>query len=235
MEFLSAVTGTLAQIAPPDDAFVLPGFLDYGATLIFAVSGALLAARRGYDLTGVTAIAIVSSTGGGLLRDGIFLNQGPPALVRNWVYLVLVAAASLAVALFGRWVSRIPRFNLVISLADSAGIPMFAIVGVVLSRNAGLDPGPAILIGIVNGIGGGLLRDLLVNREPDIFRPGVPIALAATVSCFIFLGLSGGLGLAENLAAWLTILAAFALRSAALYFNVRTNRIIGFEDFEATP
>ena len=232
MDAVFAFSVPLAQSAPLESAFVLPSFLDYGATLIFAISGALLAARRGYDLSGVTAIAIVSSTGGGLLRDGIFLNQGPPALVRNWVYLALIAAAALAVGLFGRWVARIPRFDLVISLADSAGIPMFAIVGMVLSRNAGLDPGPAILIGIVNGIGGGLLRDLLVNREPDVFRPGVPIALAATLACFIFLGLNSGLDLAENLAAWITILTVFVLRSVALYFNVRTRRIIGFEDFE---
>jgi len=228
------LSATLAQIDTTGSAFILPSFLDYGATLIFAISGALLAARRGYDLSGVTAIAIVSSTGGGLLRDGIFLNQGPPALVRNWVYLTLIAVAALAVALFGRWVVRIPRFDLVISLADSAGIPMFAIVGMVLSRNAGLDPGPAILIGIVNGIGGGLLRDLLVNREPDVFRPGVPIALAATAGCFLFLTLNSGLDLVENLAAWITIVTVFVLRSAALYFNVRTKRIIGFEDFE-TP
>jgi uncharacterized membrane protein YeiH len=212
-----------------DGAFVLPSFLDYGATLAFGISGALLAARRGYDLSGVIAIAIVSGTGGGLLRDGIFLNDGPPSLVTNWAYLALVIGAALTVALFGRWVVRIPRFDLVISLTDSVGIPMFALVGMILSRNAGLDPGPAILVGIVNGVGGGLLRDLLINREPDIFRPGVPIALAAAVSCFIFLALNSGLDLTERLSAWIAMLLVFVLRSAALYFKVNTRRIAGFE------
>ena len=229
---IEVIAESFGLAASTDDNFVLPGFLDYGATLSFALSGALLAARRGYDLSGVIAIAIVSGTGGGLLRDGIFLNQGPPALVTIWTYLTLVVAAALGVAYFGRWVTRIPRFDLVISLTDSLGIPMFAIVGMILSRNAGLDPGPAILIGIVNAIGGGLLRDLLVNREPDVFRPGVPIALAAAVSCFIFLALNSGLGLAENLSAWITIALAFVLRSMALYFNLRTKRIVGFEEFE---
>jgi uncharacterized membrane protein YeiH len=213
-----------------ESAFIVPRFLDYGATLAFAISGALLAARRGYDLSGVIAIAIVSGTGGGLLRDGIFLNAGPPSLVRNWEYLTLVVAAALTVALFGRWVVRIPRFDLVISLTDSVGIPMFALVGMLLSRNAGLDPVPAILIGIVNGVGGGLLRDLLINREPDIFRPGVPIALAAALSCFIFLALNSGFDLAENRSAWIALIVVFLLRSAAVYFNLNTKRIMGFED-----
>jgi uncharacterized membrane protein YeiH len=228
----SAIAGALAQVEELEGAFILPKFMEYGATLIFALSGALLAARRGYDLSGVMAIAIVSSTGGGLLRDGIFLNQGPPALVQNWVYLALVATAALTVGLLGRWVARIPRFDLVISLSDSAGIPMFAIVGMLLSRNAGLGAAAAVLIGIVNAIGGGLLRDLLVNREPDIFRPGVPIALAAAAACVLFLLLNRGFDVVENLAAWITISLVAVVRSLALYFNVRTRRIIGFDQIE---
>ena len=81
---IEVIAESFGLAASTDDNFVLPGFLDYGATLSFALSGALLAARRGYDLSGVIAIAIVSGTGGGLLRDGIFLNQGPPALVTSW-------------------------------------------------------------------------------------------------------------------------------------------------------
>ncbi|MEZ4626337.1 MAG: hypothetical protein R2843_16430 [Thermomicrobiales bacterium] len=60
----------------------------------------------------------------------------------------------------------------------------------------------------------------------------MPIALAAAGSCFIFLALNSGLGLAENLSAWITIALAFVLRSMALYFNLRTKRIVGFEEFE---
>lgn len=226
---METVVATLAQVEDPGEPFVLPIVFDYGATLVFALSGALLAARRGYDLSGTMAIAIVSSTGGGLLRDGIFLNQGPPALVRSWVYLAIIALATLTVALFGRHVSQIPRFDLVISMSDSAGIGAFALVGMIMSRNAGLPVAASILIGIVNAVGGGLLRDLLVNREPDVFRPGVPMALAAFFGCLVFLTLNRGFDISENLAAWISIVTVFVVRSTALYLDVRTKPILGFE------
>lgn len=66
---------------PPDQVFTVPFYFDYGETFVWSVSGALIA-RRGHDLSGVAALALVSATGGGLLRDGLFLQNGPPALVQ---------------------------------------------------------------------------------------------------------------------------------------------------------
>jgi uncharacterized membrane protein YeiH len=74
-------------------AFLLPPFFDYSATFLWAISGAVLGARRGYAILGIITIALVSSTGGGLLRDGLFIQDGPPVLVRTQVYLWLIAAA----------------------------------------------------------------------------------------------------------------------------------------------
>ena len=73
-------------------AFLLPPFFDYSATFLWAISGAVLGARRGYAIIGIITIALVSSTGGGLLRDGLFIQDGPPVLVRTQVYLWLIAA-----------------------------------------------------------------------------------------------------------------------------------------------
>jgi uncharacterized membrane protein YeiH len=75
---------------------------DLVASFIWAASGALLAARRGFDVTGIFAVALVSSTGGGLLRDGLFLQAGPPALVRTPAYVVIAGGAALVVWLFGK-------------------------------------------------------------------------------------------------------------------------------------
>lgn len=77
----------------PSGFFQLPLWLDYGATFLWAISGALVAARRGYDIAGVFTIALVTATGGGLLRDGLFLQNGPPELVQSPAYLVLVVVA----------------------------------------------------------------------------------------------------------------------------------------------
>ena len=81
--------------------FLLPSFFDYGATFLWAVTGALMGARRGYDFIGIFILAMVSSTGGGLLRDGVFLQDGPPVLVRSPVYLVIVLGGAVLVLLFG--------------------------------------------------------------------------------------------------------------------------------------
>src|SRR5581483_9182752 len=91
--------------------FLLPPFFDYGATFLWAISGALMGARRGYDFVGIFILAMVSATGGGLLRDGLFLQDGPPVLVRSQGYLMLVAAGTLIVLCFGKKVEKIRGFE----------------------------------------------------------------------------------------------------------------------------
>jgi len=213
-----------------DAAFHLPNFVDYAATLIWAVSGALVAARRGYDIAGIAALALVASTGGGLLRDGLFLQQGPPVLVRSPTYFILIGIASVGVALFGRYVVRVRFFDTLIILVDGVGIGAYALVGLQLSRAAGLEAPAAVFVGVVNAVGGGLLRDVLVRREPDIFRPGVPTALAALFGCLAFLGLTRLLDLREAIAAWIAIGAVLALRVLALRFDLRTSAITGLSE-----
>jgi uncharacterized membrane protein YeiH len=211
-----------------EPAFDLPNIIDYTATLLWAVSGALVGARRGYDLSGITAVALVSSTGGGLLRDGLFLQQGPPALVQSPTYLLLILIAALGVGQFGHRVVRYRSFESMISLLDGVGIGAYAIVGLQLARSDGFDLSAAILVGIVNAVGGGVLRDLLVHREPDIFRPGIPTALAALFGCLVFLTLRRLLDLPIGISAWISIAAVFLMRYLALRHNFRTRSITGF-------
>lgn len=213
-----------------DAGFHLPSFFDYTATLFWAVSGALVAARRGYDIAGIAALALVASTGGGLLRDGLFLQQGPPVLVQTPTYLILIAIATLGVAIFGRYVVRVQFFDTLIMLVDGFGIGAYAIVGLQLSRTAGLEAPAAVFVGVVNAVGGGLLRDVLVRREPDIFRPGVPTALAALFGCLIFLGLTQLGDVGASIAAWISIGAVLALRVLALRFDLRTSAITGLSE-----
>jgi len=211
-----------------EESFALPHIIDYGATLLWAVSGALIGARRGYDLAGITAVALVAAAGGGLLRDGLFLQQGPPVLVQSPTYLMLILIGAVGVGQFGYRVVRYRSFETVISLLDGIGIGAYAIVGLQLARTAGLDLTAAILVGIINAVGGGVLRDLLVHREPDIFRPGIPTALAALFGCLVFLFFNRLLDLHISLAAWIAIAAVFLMRYLALRHNFRTRSIIGF-------
>jgi uncharacterized membrane protein YeiH len=98
-----------------------------------------------------------------------------------------------------------------------------------IARNAGLSLPAAVFIGIVNAVGGGVLRDVLVGRTPEVFRPGVPTAIAAFASCLIFLGLNLFFHLGETFAALIAIGVVFALRALALRYDLRTGPAPGFD------
>src|SRR5262245_23823894 len=163
----------------PDEAFTVPLSFDYGATFLWAISGALVAARRGHDLSGVFALALVSATGGGLIRDGLFLQQGPPALVRTPAYLLIVAAAALIVLAIGARLQRLAHYSHLVDLVDALGLGAYAVVGMQLSLAAGLSLPGVALVGVVNAVGGGVLRDLFTRQPIEVFQPGTLTASAA--------------------------------------------------------
>lgn len=211
------------------DEFQLPLALDYGATLLWAISGGLIAARRGYDVTGIFILALVSSTGGGLIRDGLFLQQGPPVLVTNPIYLAIVAVASVLVLLIGLRVQRLPFLHRLVSIVDAIGLGGYAVVGIQKARLAGLSPLGMILVGVVNAVGGSLLRDVLMWQEPELFKPGSLLASASLIGCIAFLIMTASLQVKVIPAAWLTIGLVFALRMLAVQLGWKTRPAIGFQ------
>ncbi len=209
--------------------FLLPLWFDYLATFIWALTGAMLAARRQYDIAGIAALALVSATGGGLLRDGIFLQEGPPLVLRSWVYIALVIVAASAVNIAGSRIQHITLFDRTIAVVDALGLGGFAITGVQLSLFAGLSAPAAAFVGVVNAVGGGVLRDLMLRREPTIFKPGPPAALAAMAGCVIYLMMILVLHLGGALSGIISVIAVFAIRIAALRYGWHTAPPRGFD------
>lgn len=209
--------------------FALPAWFDYCATFVWALTGALLAARRQFDIAGITALALVSATGGGLLRDGIFLQNGPPLVLQTWVYIAVILAAASIVRLAGSRILRIRFFDRTIEVVDAFGLGGFAIVGVQLSLLAGLSAPAAAFVGVVNAVGGGVIRDLLLQREPEIFKPGPPAALAALAGTIIYLGLVFLGGIGQALAGLIAVAVVSALRIAALRYRWYTTSIRNFD------
>jgi uncharacterized membrane protein YeiH len=201
------------------EQFHIPIIFDLGATFVFGITGALAALRRGYDFIGLYALAFASGVGGGLLRDGLFIQQGPPALTTDSRYLLVILAAGIVGLLFRRWVNRFTR---VIALIDALGLGAYAVVGVQKSMAAGLSIPAAVLVGVINAVGGGLLRDLLVRDEPLLLKPGQFYALAALGGCLLFVFLTVNIRLSVPRAAIITIVCTFALRVLAIVFNWRT-------------
>jgi uncharacterized membrane protein YeiH len=154
--------------APSSVFFQPPIALDLAASFFCAVTGALAAVQKRYDLVGLFVLAFVTGVGGALLRDGIFLQAGPPAVVRDGRYLLAVAGAAAVVVVGARHLHRL-RAPFVV--ADAIALGIYAIVGAQKTLAAGLPAGAAVLVGVVNAVGGGVLRDVLVREEPLVFRP----------------------------------------------------------------
>ncbi len=209
-------------------AFEIPVYFDYPATFIWALSGALLAARLRMDPTGVAIIALVTAAGGGLLRDGLFLQAGPPALLRTPVYIVLIGIAAVIVITAGPSVLHIPHFDRIVALIDVFGLGAYAIVGLELSLSLGLSVLAAIFVGTVNGVGGGLLRDIILRRTPELLEPGAPITIVAVTGCAAYAAMTRLATLPEGLAGLLAIGLVLLIRTAALRLGLRTAPISGF-------
>ena len=200
-------------------SFDLPVLFDLGATFAFALTGALAAIKRHYDIVGVLALALVSGLGGGLIRDGIFLQDSLTPLLTNSAYLYTIIAATVA-GLFFR--QHVHRFYRLIAWVDALGLGAYAVFGVQKALTAGLPPSAAVLIGVINAIGGGLLRDVLTREEPLVFKPGQFYLLTALVGAVTFICAGVYLAVSATQAALLAMAVTFLFRSVTIAFNWRT-------------
>ncbi len=151
-----------------------PLILDLLGVFFFAVSGSLLAARKGFDLVGSLLLASLAALGGGVARD-VVIGVVPVAF-SNPVYLAPPLLATLLVYFL---YSRLERVSKLLMLFDAGGLALFCIVGTLKAVNAGFHPVAAVLLGVTTAVGGGLLRDVVANEVPQLFNPGDIYALPA--------------------------------------------------------
>jgi uncharacterized membrane protein YeiH len=202
--------------------FHLPIWFDLGATFLFAITGAWIAIRKGYDFVGVFMLALLTGVGGGMLRDVIFIANGPPVAVQDSRFLMAVALGALVGTLTFR---RGPQFERLFEIVDALGLGVYAVVGAQKALAAGLHPVAALLAGVTNATGGGILRDLVVRIEPLVFRPGQFYVLAALAGCVVFVTLTVEATLAIELAAAAAIVTTFMLRLLAIQYDWQTKPV----------
>jgi uncharacterized membrane protein YeiH len=150
--------------------------LDLIGVFVFALSGGLAGVRARLDLFGVVVLASVTALGGGVLRDTL-LDANPPYSLRHWPYLVVPAAAA-AVTFF--WHPQIARLRKVVLVLDAAGLGLFTVTATQKSLDAGLGWVGATVVGVIAGIGGGLIRDVLLRQIPVVLRREI-YAVAALI------------------------------------------------------
>lgn len=210
-------------------SFDLPVLFDLGATFAFALSGALAGIKRNYDIVGVLALALVSGIGGGLIRDALLINAGTTPLLTNPRYIQVIVAAAVCGVLFG---ARIHRFARLIAVVDALGLGAYAAFGVQKSLLAGLSAPAAVIVGVINAVGGGVLRDLLCREEPLVFKPGQFYLLTALAGAVTFVFCSVTLEFSANRSAIVAVVLTFVFRALTITFNWRTAPVASGSIFE---
>jgi uncharacterized membrane protein YeiH len=217
----------------PPTAFHLPVWFDLGATFAFGLTGALAAIRRGYDIVGVFFLALATGLGGGLIRDGVFIPGGTATpLLTDPRYIQIIVGATIASALFG---GHAKKFHRLIAIIDALGLGAYAAFGTEKALTAGLAVPAAVLVGVINAAGGGLLRDIITREEPLVFRPGQFYVLTALAGAVVFVFLSVMLEVAATPAAGAAIAATFIFRALTIAFNWRTNPVGGPGEEDVIP
>ncbi|GAA0588889.1 trimeric intracellular cation channel family protein [Actinomadura livida] len=179
--------------------------LDLAGTFAFGLNGALTAVRATrLDVVGVVGLGMITALGGGVIRD-VILGAVPPATFVDWRYFALAAGGGLLAFGFSRVLDRL---EMPITVMDAIGLSTFAVIGASKALAYGLGVGPALLLGVVTGVGGGTMRDVLIGRIPSVLRSdlyaipafvaaaitvvathldlyGLPAALLAVAACFV--------------------------------------------------
>lgn len=188
------------------DAPALGLTLDLLGTFVFGLSGGTLAVRRGLDLVGVLALSVAAALAGGMIRD-VLLGATPVAALADARYLLAALAAGLVAFLAHPLVERLGK---PVMAFDALGLGLFAVTGCRKALAYGLDPLPALLLGVLTAVGGGAVRDLLVAEVPRVLREEI-YALAALVGAGIVV-LGEALGWPDAPVTLAGVAAAFVLR-----------------------
>ncbi|MEV4413936.1 trimeric intracellular cation channel family protein [Catellatospora sp. NPDC049609] len=184
---------------------------DLAGVAVFAASGGSAAVGKRLDLFGVVFVGFVAALGGGILRD-LVINQVPPLAFADWRYPATATVASLAVFWLHPHLDRLRRT--VLSL-DAAGLGLFTVTSTLKALDANVPPVGACLLGMLTGIGGGLVRDLLLNEIPVVLRREI-YAVASLLGA-IAVAVLVGTGLAGVASLTGAAILVFAVRIIALY------------------
>lgn len=156
-------------------------FLDILGTFVFAISGIRLAAKKDLDLFGAAVIGFVTAVGGGTTRD-ILLGNYPVGWIQDPIYPITILIAVPFTYIFRKYIVNMTR---TLFIFDTIGIGIFTILGLEKALSLGANPGIAIAMGMVSAVVGGVIRDILCNEIPLIFRKEI-YAMACLIGALVF-------------------------------------------------
>jgi uncharacterized membrane protein YeiH len=188
--------------------------LDLLGVFFFAVSGSLLAVRRQFDIVGSLLLGTCVGLGGGILRD-VIIDAGVPRAFDSPIYLVPPVVAAVVVYFFAH---AVQRFHDLLITFDAAGMALFSVTGTLVALAADMNPTAAAILGVVTAVGGGVIRDVVANDVPQIFRArglyAIPALIGAALTSLASWAGWFGVGTGTAIAA-----VVFALRMVSLRYR----------------
>ncbi|MFN3792356.1 trimeric intracellular cation channel family protein [Massilia sp.] len=196
-------------------------FIEIMAILVGAFSGFIEARRKRMDLVGVFTVAFITAFGGGTLRD-ILLDRRPLFWVIHQEYAILIFVLALVASPLIRTLRQIVSERLIV-IADAVGLGLFSVAGVSAALAAGMPFFIASMMGVITGIFGGVLRDIVCNEVPMVFRDGKPYAICAFLGNWLFL-MMRHYGVEPDFALWTSATFISGLRLLTWKFDLRMGR-----------
>ena len=158
--------------------------LDLIGTFVFALSGATVGVRKQLDIFGVLVLSFAAANAGGMTRD-LLLGAVPPPAISDWRYIVVALGAGLITFY---WSPLIQRLHSAVLVFDGAGLALFAVSGTQKALTYHINPVAAVLLGVLTGIGGGMLRDVLVSEVPTVLRSDLYAVAALAGAAVVVIG-----------------------------------------------
>jgi uncharacterized membrane protein YeiH len=192
--------------------------LQYVGTVAFGISGALVAGRKRMDLAGVVVLGIIVAVGGGTIRDLVLPNTTVFWVDDPTFVAVGAVAAGLTIPLFKIGAVDKLQDHQLVDYFDAAGMALFVITGTNVALSAGADDFSAAIIGVISGVGGGIIRDVLANQIPGVLKSGHLYATAAFIGALLYVLLLE-LSVSPAVALWFPALAIFSIRMLSLRYG----------------
>jgi uncharacterized membrane protein YeiH len=187
--------------------------LDLGGTFVFALSGAVAGVKHRLDIFGVLVVSFAAANSGGIARD-MMIGATPVAALRDWRYVIVSLVAGLLTFYCYGFINRLSSSVL---MFDAAGLALFAVTGATKALNYGLGPVGAALLGMLTGIGGGMVRDILINDVPVVLRADLYAVAALCGATVVVIG--PALSVSSVASSCLGAFSCFALRFLAIRYD----------------
>jgi len=187
--------------------------IEISGTVAFAVSGSFSAMQKRLDVFGVLIMGFVTAIGGGTIRD-VLIGDTPVAWMRDYQLPLIILGTVVATILFKKYIKA---FKITLFLFDALGLGLFTIIGIQKGLTAGLNPGVCIALGTITGCFGGVIRDILLNNIPLIFRKEI-YATACIIGGTGYLLLHDKIN--DNINKLLAVVVVCAIRIVAVKYKL---------------